>query len=145
MIDLDNQTDLNINLEKLEDIAQELSQQDIEVLIVDDSTIQALNAQYRNKNTATDVLSFPLDNPFGLDTMPLGTILIASSFVEDKAEVFSHSIEDECTLLFIHGLLHLLGFDHESPDDKGKMRAKEKSIIEKFALPQSLIIRNTDQ
>ena len=70
---------------------------------------------------------------------PLGSIVISSSHVEEKAKEFSHTTDDEFTLLFIHGLLHLLGFDHEV--DSGEMRTKEKKLIEQFDLPKSLIIR----
>jgi len=139
MIELDNQTDLDINIEDLENIAQSLTSQDIEVLIVEDKYIQKLNALHRDKDKATDVLSFPLDNPFNLENMPLGSIVITSSFVRAKAREFGHSEQEECALLFIHGLLHLLGFDHEV--DNGQMREKEKALIEEFSLPLSLIVR----
>ena len=139
MIALDNHTNLNINLKDLENIAKQLTAQEIELLVVDDAYIQSLNKQYRDKDKSTDVLSFPLDNPFDLEDMPLGSIVIASSFVIGKAQEFGHTQEEECALLFIHGLLHLLGFDHEC--DNGEMRSKEKEIIESFDLPQSLIVR----
>ena len=72
--------------------------------------------------------------------MPLGSIVISIDTAKKEAEEFGHSIEDEIKLLFIHGLLHLLGYDHEI--DNGEMRAKEAEIIEKFNLPKSLIVRN---
>ncbi|MEO1923813.1 MAG: rRNA maturation RNase YbeY, partial [Nautiliaceae bacterium] len=84
----------------------------------------------------TDVLSFPLENIPG---MPLGSIVISIDTAKKGAKEFGHSIENEIKLLFIHGLLHLLGYDHEI--DNGEMRAKEEEIIKKFNLPQSLIIR----
>jgi probable rRNA maturation factor len=70
---------------------------------------------------------------------PLGSIVISYDFVEKKAKEFSHSQDDEFTLLFIHGLLHILGYDHEC--DNGEMRQKEEDIIRAFSLPQSLIVR----
>ena len=70
---------------------------------------------------------------------PLGSIVIAQGFVESKAKELGHTQKDECTLLFIHGLLHLLGFDHEV--DSGAMREEEKKLIKKFNLPKSLIVR----
>ena len=145
MIDLDNQTTLNIHLTLLEKIGNSLSTKEIELVIVDESTMQELNHQYRNKNYITDVLSFPIEKSFKeepINSIPLGTIVICASLVEKEAQNFSHTIQDELSLLFIHGLLHLLGFDHET--DNGEMRQKEKVLIELFNLPKSLIIRTQE-
>lgn len=145
MIDLDNQSTLAVNLEALEKIAQTLSDKEVELIITDDKTIQELNKEYRGKDNATDVLSFPLENPFTEESifgMPLGSIIIAESFVKKKAEIFGHSLQDELSLLFIHGMLHLLGFDHENDD--GEMRTREKELIMQFHLPESLIVRTED-
>ncbi len=145
MIDLDNQTTLAVDIEALEKIAQALTTKEVELIITDDTTMQELNAEYRGKNSTTDVLSFPMEAPFteqSIFGMPLGSIIIAESFVKEKAADFGHSIQDELSLLFIHGMLHLLGFDHESDD--GEMRMREKELIEQFDLPKSLIVRNTE-
>lgn len=72
----------------------------------------------------------------------LGSVVINLDLVELKAAQLGHGRDDETALLFTHGLLHVLGFDHESDD--GQMRAKECEIIEKFRLPKSLIVR-TDE
>ena len=72
----------------------------------------------------------------------LGSVVINLDLVELKAAQLGHGRDDETALLFTHGLLHVLGFDHES--DSGQMRAKECEIIEKFRLPKSLIVR-TDE
>ena len=69
----------------------------------------------------------------------LGSVVINLDLVELKAAQLGHGRDDETALLFTHGLLHVLGFDHESDD--GQMRAKECEIIEKFCLPKSLIVR----
>ena len=145
MIDLDNQTLLAVDLEALEKIAEALSPKEVELLITDDETIQELNAEYRGKDNTTDVLSFPMEAPFteqSIFGMPLGSIIIAESFVKEKAAAFGHSTQDELSLLFIHGMLHLLGFDHENDD--GEMRAREKELIEQFDLPKSLIVRTIE-
>jgi probable rRNA maturation factor len=145
MIDLDNQTTLAVDLEALEKIADALSDKEIELIITDDATMQELNAEYRGKNNVTDVLSFPMEAPFteqSIFGMPLGSIIIAESLVKNKAEEFGHSTQDELSLLFIHGMLHLLGFDHEN--DHGEMRMREKELIEAFGLPQSLIVRTEE-
>ncbi len=139
MIDFDNQTDLNVDLEALETIAQSLTPRDFELIVVNNETIKEINFEYREKNEATDVLSFPFDGDFA--HLPLGTVIISEDFVKEKALEFNHSIEDEFKLLFIHGLLHLLGFDHEV--DNGEHRKKEEELIKKFNLPSSLIVRNS--
>lgn len=145
MIDLDNQTTLTVDLDALEKIAQTLSSKEVELIITDDQTIQALNAEHRGKDATTDVLSFPMDAPFteqSIFGMPLGSIIIAESFVTENAALLKHSTQDELSLLFIHGMLHLLGFDHENDD--GEMRAREKELIEAFDLPDSLIVRTEE-
>ena len=142
---MDNQTTLTVDLDALEKIAQTLSAKEVELIITDDQTMQALNAEHRGKDTTTDVLSFPMDAPFteqSIFGMPLGSIIIAESFVKENAALLKHRIQDELSLLFIHGMLHLLGFDHESDD--GEMRHREKELIEAFDLPNSLIVRTEE-
>ena len=142
MIDLDNQTTLAIDIDALEKIADTLSTKEVELLIVDDETMLALNSEHRGKESTTDVLSFPMEAPFteqSIFGMPLGSIIIAASYVKQEADTLGHSEQDELSLLFIHGMLHLLGFDHEIDD--GEMRIREKELIKKFDLPKSLILR----
>lgn len=139
MIDLENQTDIEINTALLEKIQQTLTQKECELIITHNSTIQELNKTYRNIDKPTDVLSFPLES--SLPHMPLGSIVISIDYAQEKANEFKHSLHEELTLLFIHGLLHLLGYDHEI--DKGEHRAKEEALILEFNLPQSLIVRNS--
>ncbi|HJE03575.1 Endoribonuclease YbeY [Aliarcobacter thereius] len=139
MIDLDNQTNFKIDLENLEKIASTLSNKNIELLIVDNKTIKDINLEFRNKDEATDVLSFPME--FNFPNMPLGSIIISIDFVRNKAKEFGHSEFEEFSLLFIHGFLHLLGFDHEV--DNGEHREKEEELISLFNLPSSLIVRNS--
>jgi len=141
MIDLDNQSTLEFDMGALEKIALSLSNKEVELIITDDATIQALNYAHRGKDTPTDVLSFPLES-VGQDMMPLGSIVIAESFVKRKALELGHTPQEELSLLFIHGMLHLLGYDHEN--DEGQMREKEKALIGQFGLPQSLIIRTQE-
>lgn len=137
MIALDNQTDLVVDIEILEKIAAELTEAPIELLITDNDTIQKLNTTYRKKDKPTDVLSFPVEQE--VPGMPLGSIVISEIFVKERAAEFGHTPKDELALLFIHGLLHLLGYDHEV--DNGEMRMKEEQLIKQFGLPKSLIIR----
>ena len=137
MIDFINKTDFPFDIKNLEDIYNHLTNKDIELILTTDEEIKELNKIHRNKDKATDVLSFPLED---MPQMPLGSIVISLDTAKRVANELGHSIEEEIKLLFIHGLLHLLGYDHET--DNGEMREKEKEIIEKFNLPKSLIIRN---
>jgi len=136
MIDIDNRTSLEVNEALLHTIALALTDKDIELIITTNEEIQAINNEYRGKNTPTDVLSFPYEE---MPMAPLGSIVISEDFVQQKAQELGHTTDDEFMLLFIHGLLHLLGYDHEI--DNGEMRAKEEELITKFQLPKSLIVR----
>ena len=139
MIDIENNTSFNINSSFLEEITSSLTSKDIELIIVNNDEIQELNKEHRDIDKATDVLSFPLE--FDMPNMPLGSIVISLDFVEEKAKEYGHTKEEEFSLLFIHGLLHLLGYDHEV--DEGEHRDKEEELIKTFNLPNSLIIRNS--
>jgi len=135
-IDFDNNTDYKIDLDFLEVILNDIASKDIEFILTNNDEIQEINLDNRGIDKPTDVLSFPyLDMP----NAPLGSIVISADAVKDKAEFYNHSFDDELALLFIHGLLHLLGYDHEV--DNGEHREKEKELIEKYNLPTSLIVR----
>ncbi len=139
MIELDNRTALEIDLEPAQKIAEELTDRAIELIVCDDETIRELNREHRGIDRATDVLSFPYEEA---PMVPLGSIVISADFVRKGAKEHAHGEKDEFTLLFLHGLLHLLGYDHET--DAGQMRRKEKDIIERFDLPKSLIVRTEE-
>ena len=134
----ENNTDYKIDLEFLEKIAQELSNEEIEFILTTNDEIHEINLTTRGIDKPTDVLSFPYEN---MPNTPLGSIVISADFVEEKSKLYNHSFDDELSLLFIHGLLHLVGYDHEIDD--GEHRAKEEELIKKFKLPNSLIVRNS--
>jgi len=136
MIELENKTNLQINKSLLDRIATSLTSKEIELIVTTEIEIKKINNQYRNINKSTDVLSFPYED---MPMSPLGSIVISANHVEQKAKELNHSIDNELSLLFIHGLLHLLGYDHEVDD--GEMREEEKKVIDRFNLPKSLIVR----
>ena len=148
MLNIENLTTLTINIKLLEEISKSLLEdypsKEIDITLCNNQTIQQYNQEYRGKDMPTDVLSFPIENDMvkGSIEMPLGSIVISADFVTAKAKEFGHSNNDELSLLFIHGMLHLLGFDHEV--DNGEMRRKEEETIHKFHLPKSLIIRTEE-
>ena len=140
MIELDNRTDKKYNFQRLELIADILSDREIELILTDNTEIAEINREFRNIDKPTDVLSFPSD-PF--PGAPLGSIVISVDKVHSVAIDLGHTEEDEIALLFIHGVLHLLGFDHEV--DTGEMRQKEVELITQFNLPKSLIVRTLEE
>lgn len=137
MIDFTNETDINIDLSLCKKIAEEFTNEDIELILTDSMQIQDLNKQYRHIDKPTDVISFPLEK---MSNSPMGIIVINIDKVIEKSKELNHSINDEFTLLFLHGLLHIIGYDHEN--DNGEMREKEKEMILKHSLPKSLIVRS---
>jgi len=137
MILVNNATEKRISTKHLDAIADTLSDREIELLLCDDAAIRELNREHRGIDRPTDVLSFPLEE--AIPGTPLGSIVISLDHVERKAKELGHSQEDELALLFIHGLLHLLGYDHET--DEGEMREREAELIRSFGLPESLIVR----
>ena len=122
----------------LEQIADFLGAGDVELVFVNDDEMRKINHEHRGIDKATDVLSFPYEQvPGGL----MGSVVISTDTASRVAGELGHSIECEIALLFLHGVLHILGYDHEI--DNGQMRQKEKEVIEHFSLPDSLIIRNS--
>ncbi|MBL0686485.1 MAG: rRNA maturation RNase YbeY [Sulfurospirillum sp.] len=134
MITLNNQTGICINISMLESLLEK--RREVELVIVNSSTMHKINLEQRGVNKTTDVLSFPLKD---FANTPLGSIVINSDLATIKAKELKHTLKDEITLMFIHGLLHVRGFDHEC--DNGEMRREEERLINGLGLPKSLITR----
>jgi probable rRNA maturation factor len=107
---------------------------EVSIAIVPDARIRALNRQYRRKDAPTDVLSFPADEPG-----TLGDIVIAAGVARRQAREAGHSLQTELRVLALHGLLHLLGYDHEHDD--GRMARLERRLRAKGGLHEGLIER----
>ena len=116
-------------------------------LITGDAELRRLNRDFRGKDYATDVLSFPAmvgqalprANPFSGSAPFLGDIAISLGRARAQAREFGHAIEQEVQILMLHGVLHLCGHDHES--DSGAMARAEKRWRAKLGLPNGLIER----
>jgi probable rRNA maturation factor len=106
------------------------------VVVAADAAVRQANARFRGKRVSTDVLSFP-DGELGR----LGDILISAHRAELQARQYGHRVEDELKLLILHGLLHLIGYDHES--DQGHMRRTEMRWRRKYGLEPALTERAT--
>ena len=111
-------------------------------LITGDSELRRLNREFLGKDYATDVLSFPAPAGTGWEACPtrqLGEIAISTVRARRQSAAFGHSLENEIRILMLHGLLHLLGMDHETDD--GQMRRAESRWRRRLSLPTALIER----
>ena len=103
---------------------------EISVLLCDDARIQTLNAQWRSIDKPTNVLSFPAADPDDLETAPLlGDIAIALETVMREAVSEHKAFRDHYLHLVVHGVLHLLGFDHEMDEEAEEMEDMERHIL----------------
>lgn len=102
---------------------------EVSVSFVNNEEIRELNRNYRGVDSETDVLSFPLEDDFGLELAFLGDIIISLERALEQAEDFGHSLERELVYLTVHSMFHLMGYDHLSEEDKSLMRGKEKQVM----------------
>ena len=111
---------------------------EISVTFVPLEEIHELNREYRQVDSPTDVLSFPQFDD--LDELPeegeimLGDVVICSDRAKEQAEEFGYSFEREIIYLFVHSVLHLLGYDHMEEDEKRIMRRREEEVMERIGL-----------
>lgn len=108
---------------------------EVSVALVDDEGIRRLNRDFRGVDAPTDVLSFPMDDPrqSGDAEALLGDIVVSVETASRQGEEFGHGLTREIGYLVAHGLLHLLGYDHETPQDKARMREAEERLLSAFA------------
>jgi probable rRNA maturation factor len=113
----------------------------INVLLTSSAEMRSLNRRFRDKDNATDVLSFPAEPDSQKTTA--GEIAISAEIATKNARAHGHSPAEEVKILVLHGVLHLRGFDHEC--DNGEMARREKQLRAKLNLPDGLIERAADQ
>ncbi len=143
-----------IDLEKVKNDAQtillELGYQDFDLGIwfTTNKTIRFYNKTYRNKDKATDILSFPYHPNLKAgqrikvtepEDQNIGDIIIAVEFVENLLELYQATLQQRISVLLIHGICHLLGYTHYDEENDKKMSTKERSIAQKLGLPKKLI------
>lgn len=112
------------------------------ITFVDNTRIQALNASYRDKNQATDVISFALEEGEQFPSISdgektlrlLGDIVISVPKAVEQAKEYGHTVERELGFLATHGFLHLLGYDHMTPEDEKDMFTLQEAILQSFGL-----------
>jgi len=106
---------------------------DLNLTFIDDKEMEELHIKWMDLPGSTDVLSFPMDMPEnGDDPVTLGDIVISSRFAEDQAAKAGHSINHEIFILATHGLLHILGYDHEDIEDESVMFALQETIVSEW-------------
>jgi len=115
---------------------------EVSIVLVDNDYIQQLNKHYRSVDSPTDVLSFAMQESIceqdyieetGQEKL-LGDIIISLERAKEQAAEYGHSFEREIGYLVVHGILHLLGYDHENHEEKEIMRKKEEEILKEFDL-----------
>ncbi|MGE3269152.1 MAG: rRNA maturation RNase YbeY [Chloroflexota bacterium] len=110
------------------------------VTLVDDDEIQRINRDHRNIDKATDVLSFPLIDDADSFALPpgipreLGDVVVSFPRAVAQAEEYGHSVDRELAYLIVHGVLHIMGHDHEEPDEQAVMRVREEAAMSAVGL-----------
>jgi probable rRNA maturation factor len=116
---------------------------EVSLVFTDSSTVKQLNRDYRGVDEPTDVLAFymlPHEGSASSFALPpdgitrLGEVIISYPQAIAQAEEHGHSPQRELALLVIHGILHLLGYDHEEPEEESKMRVRERELLERCLL-----------
>ncbi len=144
-VEMTNESGVEVPLEGLQDLvlfvlAQLRVHKDAEVALiaVDETAMAQLHQQWMDEPGPTDVLSFPMDElrpPKPGDESPtgiLGDIVLCPSVADAQAKTAGHSLMAELELLTVHGLLHLLGFDHAEPDEEREMFGLQNSLLQQF-------------
>lgn len=115
--------------------AHQLTEAEVSVYIVDEAESQELNAQYRNKDKPTNVLSFPADLPEEIEIPLLGDLVVCAPVVEREAQEQGKTLDAHWAHMLIHGTLHLLGFDHIEDEEAETMEALETQLITALNYP----------
>ncbi len=115
---------------------------EINIILVDNASIRELNKEHRNVDAPTDVLSFPMGKNGKYEVNPetgakvLGDVVISMEKVMEQCDLYGHSMQREVAYLVAHGVLHILGYDHEKDGiEKVRMREKEEKVMELLGLP----------
>ncbi len=120
----------------LAELGMKAGRSELSILFTDDAHIRTLNAEWRGKDKATNVLSFPAFPVQPGDALPpmLGDIVLAAETVRAESALESKSFDHHLTHLVVHGLLHLLGYDHETDEEAEEMEALERRILARLAI-----------
>ena len=151
-IDVNNESGTEVDEQAILDIARYALARmrihplsELSVIVVDADAMEQLHIQWMDLPGPTDVMSFPMDElrpPSKDDDEPpqglLGDIVLCPAFARDQARTAGHSLIDELHLLTVHGVLHLLGYDHEEPDEKAEMFGLQAAIVDGWRAEKGL-------
>jgi len=144
---IDNrQSDVEIEEEFLEKLARHLlllegvdESAELSIVLLTEREVKELNSRYRGVNSATDVLSFSMlegggkmANPDGLLPLLLGDVVICPRLVATNAEEYGHTFKEELSLTLLHGILHLLGYEHRTKVEQRAMAERERKVLAEF-------------
>jgi probable rRNA maturation factor len=115
--------------------AQQADGKEITIRLVDSVEIQQLNATYRHKDKPTNVLSFPMDAPPGVQAPILGDIILCADVISQEAEAQGKPATAHWAHMIVHGILHLLGFDHIEDKDAIIMESREVALLQSLGFP----------
>lgn len=107
---------------------------EVSISLVDNEEIRDLNREYRDVDSETDVLSFPMEDEFGIGVSLLGDIIISVEKALEQSLDFGHSLERELAYLTAHSMFHLMGYDHMNYEEKETMREKEKCVMRNLGI-----------
>ena len=105
---------------------------DLNLTFIDDKEMEELHIKWMDLPGSTDVLSFPMDMPENGEAVTLGDIVISPRFAEEQAAKAGNSTNHEIFILATHGLLHILGYDHDDPEDEEVMFALQETIVSEW-------------
>jgi len=114
----------------------------VTIVVNDNEAVAALNRQFRGVDSPTDILSFPADEPpVEIPDEPpyLGDLVIAYPYAAAQAEREGHPLRDSLALLVVHGTLHLLGYDHDTPENRAVMWAKQAEVLVSLGIPLDIV------
>jgi len=148
MIEINNTTKSKINKKLIEKVAGKFlsscrwQKKDLSLAFIGDAKMRQLNLQYRKKDKTTDVLSFSLLEGKKLNSGPavkkvLGDVVISVPQAKRQARVAGKTFKSETAMLLVHGILHLLGYDHRSKHDEKHMFGLQERILRKFVTAQA--------
>ncbi len=149
-IDIQNEHQYTINPAHLRKAIQTVinrheldSASGVTVVFTTDKAVHALNKQHRNVDAPTDILSFPaeaLPPELQEDEAPyLGDLIVAYPYASSQAEKLNHALDDSLALLVIHGTLHLLGYNHDTPDNRANMWAEQSAALKSMAIDEHIV------
>lgn len=128
-------------------LEEKIPNAELTIRVVDEDEMRSLNSTYRKKDKTTNVLSFPFDTPEDVDVdLPLlGDIVICAQVIIDEAKEQHKTVDAHWAHMIVHGVLHLLGYDHEKDDEAEMMEAEEIKILKKLGFDNPYQIHVTEK